>query len=241
MTCVSIVVPVYNSEKHLEHCVDSIILQELYDCELILVDDGSDDKSGVLCDNVAGMDSRVITIHQKNSGVSVARNKGVLLSKGEFLSFVDSDDWIEYSVIFKMYNVCINKKAQMAFCDYYIAGENCVEEKRCDVSQTLLFSRDEAIQYYAELSLTKDNALFRSPWSKIIHKDIVLKHLFPTDRKYAEDAACVYLWIWCAERIVHVNHVGYYYFQNPEGICHSPINNSFIGNFHTEQEQISFF
>lgn len=241
MACVSVVVPVYNSEKHIEHCVKSVLMQELKDSELILVDDGSNDRSGILCDSFCEADSRVISIHQKNSGVSAARNNGILLSKGEFLSFVDSDDWVEHSALFKMYNACKNEKAQMALCDYYIAEKDYTEEKQCGVSPIMSFSRKEAIQFYAELSLTKDNALFRAPWSKIIRRDIVLRHLFPVNRKYAEDAACVYLWIWDAERIIHVNHGGYYYFQNSEGICHSPIDDSFIGTFQTEEEQISFF
>lgn len=82
---------------------------------------------------------------------------------------------------------------------------------------------------------------FRSPWAKLVRRETVLNNLFPTDRNYAEDAACIYRWIWNSERIIHTNYCGYCYYQNSESICHKPINEDFFGNFQTEQEWITFF
>ena len=92
---ISVIVPVYNAGVYLEKCVNSILDQTFTDYELILVDDGSTDQSGALCDEFAQKDPRVLVIHQKNAGSSAARNAGIKASKGSFLSFVDSDDWVD--------------------------------------------------------------------------------------------------------------------------------------------------
>ena len=99
MAEVSIIVPVYQVEKYIRQCIDSILAQTFTDFELILVDDGSKDRSGQICDEYAGMDKRVKVIHQKNSGVAAARNSGITCANGNYLCFVDADDWVEDSMI----------------------------------------------------------------------------------------------------------------------------------------------
>lgn len=96
---ISIIVPVYNTANYLSQCVDSIICQSYTDWELILVDDGSKDQSGMICDEYAKQDNRITVIHQSNNGVSSARNAGINLAKGEYLCFVDADDWLEPSFL----------------------------------------------------------------------------------------------------------------------------------------------
>lgn len=100
---VSIIVPVYNTGKYLYKCLDSILNQTLQEIELILVDDGSDDNSGAICDFYSERDKRVRVIHKKNEGVSIARNVGMQAAKGEYIGFVDSDDWIEKEMYQEMY------------------------------------------------------------------------------------------------------------------------------------------
>ena len=94
MPKVSVIVPVYNTEKYLPRCIESILAQTFTDFELILVNDGSTDKSGKICDEYAKKDSRIVVIHKENGGVSSARNKGIEISQGELISFIDADDWI---------------------------------------------------------------------------------------------------------------------------------------------------
>lgn len=92
---ISVIIPVYNAEKYLQPCVDSVLMQTYKDFELILVDDGSKDGSGAMCEKIASQDSRVHVVHQKNAGAGAARNAGIKTAKGEYIVFVDSDDMIE--------------------------------------------------------------------------------------------------------------------------------------------------
>lgn len=118
MPIVSIIVPVYNCEKYLSRCVDSLISQTLRDIEIVLVDDGSKDASGRICDSYAGRDSRIRVVHCPNGGVSSARNKGIEMASGCYVSFVDSDDWMDS----KSYELLVAKAedndSDIVYCDY---------------------------------------------------------------------------------------------------------------------------
>ena len=103
LNAISVIVPVYNTEKYLHRCVDSILAQTFTDFELLLIDDGSTDSSGAICDEYAQKDSRVRVFHKENGGVSSARNLGLDKAKGKWVTFVDSDDWIKESFLNKLY------------------------------------------------------------------------------------------------------------------------------------------
>ena len=116
---VSIIIPVYNVELYLSKCIDSILAQSFIDWECILVDDGSKDKSGSICDNYALKDNRIKVIHQNNSGVSVARQVGIDNVCGEYSIHVDPDDWIESNMLEELYNKAKSDDADMVICDYF--------------------------------------------------------------------------------------------------------------------------
>ena len=116
---VSIIVPVYNAEKTLRRCVDSILNQEYEDFELLLVDDGSSDASREICDGYAAADRRVAVIHKENSGVSDARNKGIDMAEGKYLQFVDSDDWIARDATKQFVRAAARDEADMVIADFY--------------------------------------------------------------------------------------------------------------------------
>lgn len=105
---ISIIVPVYNVEKYIDKCINSILHQTYTNIELLLIDDGSPDKSGIICDAYAQQDCRVQVFHEQNAGVSAARNIGINNAKGEFITFVDSDDWLELDCIERSLNI-VNK------------------------------------------------------------------------------------------------------------------------------------
>lgn len=117
MDKVSIIVPVYNVEKYLPTCIESILNQSYKNFELILVDDGSPDKSGDICDDYAKKDNRIKVIHQRNSGSSAARNNGLETSSGEYITFVDSDDWIDENHIETLYHSISSSKVDIVQCD----------------------------------------------------------------------------------------------------------------------------
>jgi glycosyltransferase involved in cell wall biosynthesis len=115
---VSVIVPVFNVEDYLERCINSILKQTLVDFELILINDGSTDRSAAICDDFANVNDRIKVIHKKNGGLSDARNAGLDIAKGSFITFVDSDDWIEHDMLDHLYNLLLNTNANISQCSY---------------------------------------------------------------------------------------------------------------------------
>lgn len=115
---ISVIVPVYNTEKYLDRCIQSILAQTYTDLELLLIDDGSTDSSGAICDKYAEQDSRVRVFHKANGGVSSARNIGLDNAKGEWIGWVDSDDYIDEDMYEQLYNAAMSKNVDIAYCNY---------------------------------------------------------------------------------------------------------------------------
>ena len=141
---VSIIVPVYNVEKYLDRCMDSLLNQTLKDIEIIMVDDGSPDNSPVMCDRYAEKDNRVKVIHKKNGGLGLARNSGLEIAEGEYVAFVDSDDFVDIVAFEKLYKAAVdNKKADFVMCGYKrIKGNSCVGRFK-DVNEEYVLEDDE--------------------------------------------------------------------------------------------------
>lgn len=114
---VSIIVPVYNTEKFLRRCIDSIVAQTYSDLEIILVDDGSTDNSCQICDDYAAIDSRIVVIHQHNVGSSLSRIRGIEIAHGDYIQFVDSDDWIELNMVEKLVNKALAERSDIVWCN----------------------------------------------------------------------------------------------------------------------------
>ena len=117
MCRISIIVPVYNVEKYLKKCVDSILGQTFTDFELLLIDDGSTDNSGSICDELAKTDNRIKVIHKENGGLSDARNIGIEVAKGDFIGFIDSDDYIDEDMYAFLYNNILKYDAELSMCE----------------------------------------------------------------------------------------------------------------------------
>jgi glycosyltransferase involved in cell wall biosynthesis len=126
---ISVVIPVYNVENYLHRCIDSVLNQTFQDLEIILIDDGSKDSSGRICDQYAQKDKRIRVIHKENARVSAARNDGIILAKGKYVSFIDSDDWIEPEMYQEMINKAENLNLGFIMCDYKRRYKD-YEEKR---------------------------------------------------------------------------------------------------------------
>ena len=120
MPKLSVIIPIYNTEKYLRDCIESILAQTFTDFELILVDDGSADRSGAICDEYCQLDGRIKVIHQKNGGVTVARKRGTEAASGDYISFIDSDDWIEPNMYHDMWKKADMYNADIVFCDILV-------------------------------------------------------------------------------------------------------------------------
>lgn len=210
MEKISVIVPVYNTEKYLSRCVESILLQTYKNLEIILVDDGSTDKSGEICENYRAKDERIVVIHKKNGGQADARNAGLEVVTGDYIAFVDSDDWLEKDI----YEYCINL-FKVTNCD--IVDYQCVFSD--GKSPTKTYIKGYKIEIIEGKEILRDY-LYRgqtekAPFSvcrKLYKRSLFEKIRFP-EGKVNEDIVTNFRVLMKCNRIVHTNKIGYYYFQ----------------------------
>lgn len=178
---ISVIVPVYNAEKYLKTCADSILSQSHKELELILVDDGSSDKSPQICDNIASKDDRVKVCHQKNSGVSGARNKGMELATGEYIAFVDNDDILPPNSLETFLNVLGEDSPLLVQGNVFVTNNY-------DKALSATFSYDnQKTEYVAPSDFAKRSGISKTDvWGKIYHKTVAQKYKFPLGH-YGED------------------------------------------------------
>lgn len=195
----SIIVPVYKVEKYLPKCIDSILAQTFRDFELILIDDGSPDNCGAICDEYAARDSRIKVIHQANAGVSAARNAGLDIASGTYLGFVDSDDWIEPEMYATMIATAKEKQVDVVACGITF----CTDEGtpvRNDLIDNRFYTREKIL----ETLYGKPNPMGGGIWNKIILRTTVNEVRFPEQISMAED--WVYLF-GCYEKCQDAYHI----------------------------------
>lgn len=144
---VSIVLPTYNVEKYLCKCVESIINQTLKDIEIIIVNDGSTDKSRKIAEKLSTIDSRIIVINQENLGLSEARNSGLKIARGDYIAFIDSDDWVEQDMFLKMYKLATVNDCDIVQCNYNITNNNYIKNVNVKIPTNKLLSREEINKY----------------------------------------------------------------------------------------------
>ena len=210
---VSIIVPVYNAEKNLDRCIESVLKQDYENFELILMDDGSKDNSGNLCDEYAKKDARIRVIHKENSGVSDTRNQAIQLARGEYLQFIDSDDWITPDATGLMVRMAQESKCEMVIADFYrVIGERLAHKG--DIREDGLLTREEFALYMME---DPADFYYGVLWNKLYRRDIVEEFQLRMDENisWCED------FIFNMEYIRHVKNVYalhvpiYYYVKTP--------------------------
>ncbi len=196
---ISIIVAVYNIEEYLPRCVDSILAQTYKNLEIILVDDGSTDSSPRICDSYGDQDERIKVIHKKNGGLSDARNAGMDAAKGDFIGFVDGDDWIDGDMYRAMYYACEQEKAQICVCRYKQITKTGIIDASTGDSVSL--SQKEALEIY--LCGHERYLIYNSVWSKLFARELVEDMRFPvgknsedimfTTKAFCKMKRCVYL------------------------------------------------
>lgn len=176
----SIIIPIFNCEKYIEKCINSILIQTFKDFELILVDDGSTDNSGKICDFFADKDNRIKVIHKKNAGVSEARNEGINIASGEYITFVDADDWLEQNAYKTIYEKIKENNVDMLIFNYNIAKNCKINKNRYFVENCIMTEKKDIQIIQANIlapAITKNNtkkALIGGyPWNKIYKKKII--------------------------------------------------------------------
>jgi glycosyltransferase involved in cell wall biosynthesis len=209
---VSVIVPVYNVEKYLSRCIDSILSQTYKNLEIILVDDGSTDNSPMICDDYKNKDSRIRVVHKKNEGVSVARNTGLDLANGTYISFVDSDDWIEPN-LYERVITCINEKKADIVKYHYVVEENGVSKNTgCNYNYTGFVDKKELISILLAAKIQGEC------WSYVFKKELLSKSLrFENNIIYGEDILFTVELFLIANSIYFVEDSFYHYFQSNDG------------------------
>jgi len=182
MPTLSIIVPVYNVEEYLCECIDSIINQTFRDFELILVNDGSTDNCGMICDSYAQIDSRVRIIHQENKGLSNARNTGIDIAKGQYIAFVDSDDFVDSNMYEIMVRELSERNIDMVVCGVNPFRDNQYKKSNYTVNKEIVLSKDQCF----EMILSAGDIITTYAWNKVYKKEIFLNIRYPEGKHYED-------------------------------------------------------
>lgn len=195
---ISVIVPIYKAENYLAQCVNSLLQQTYKHLEIILVDDGSPDACGQICDDFAQDDRRVRVIHQPNCGVSAARNAGIQAASGGYICYVDSDDWTDADYIMELWQAAVSAHADAAIAVASMAAPTVLDTKAA--VRKLLYQR----------------SFDTSPWGKLFRTDAVKQIRFP-EGMFFEDLAIVCQMIGACKTVVLVPNAGYHYRSTPDG------------------------
>lgn len=210
---ISVIVPVYNVAHFLNDCLLSIMNQSYNNIEIILVDDGSTDQSGEMCDIFAAQDERIRVIHKTNGGLSNARNVGLDVAKGKFVVFVDSDDYLNYKMIEKLYNAVVSWKTDIACCDY--TSLEFDNDSECEI---------EVLRQKDAISKLFDDYGFQCfAWNKIYKRSLFDYIRYP-EGKLFEDIVTTYQLLKKVDRVVYIKEKLYYYRQRTNSITRTKFN-----------------
>lgn len=233
---ISVIVPVYNVEKYLEKCISSILMQTLSDFELILVDDGSKDSSLVICNSFAAIDKRIIVIHKVNGGVSSSRNAGLAKASGDYIIFVDSDDWVREDMFHILYENLIHYDADISMCDL-------VKTKKEEVA--MVSEKNMCVQEYDNLSILKNlnekySIAYNVLWNKLYKKELWRDIRFP-EGKIHEDEFVIHRIYYFAKKIIRTNQKLYFYRRHRESIMGKKFNLSRLDKLEALTERAEFY
>ena len=204
---VSIIVPVYNAERFIAACIDSILRQNYSNLEVILVDDGSQDASGQICLQYASLDPRVRYVHKANGGVSSARNEGIRLAQGEYIVFVDSDDYLKEDMLL---HLMARKDSDFSMCGYELYDDANQIVIKQHVPTSLSGHTQELL---SNISMYLDPPFLLGPCFKLFRKEIIDRYnlCFPVELSYGEDAIFVFEYLMHCQKIEVFPYVGYSY------------------------------
>lgn len=221
MDKVSVIIPIYKiKESYLKKCIQSIIEQSYQNIEIILVDDGSPDRCGVICDEFAELDDRIIVLHQENQGVSAARNNGILSANGRWICFVDADDWMNSDTVERAVAIAKKEKVELVVWNMCCHSEKNVWIKK-SYPQNLVV-RDQETLEQINLNLFRTISFYNneikipalaSPWCHLYERNIIVNNhlIFDTSLEQGEDKLFNYAYHRCIESLAYLNEPMYHY------------------------------
>jgi len=231
---VSVIVPIYKVEKELDRCVQSILKQTYKNLEIILVDDGSLDKCPEMCDEYAKKDDRIVVIHKENGGLSDARNVGLDIATGEFLAFIDSDDWVSENFIGYLIRNIMDTNSDIAICGYVMVNEVGQQRHYSIEESRKILEHEQAISaLFAQIEF---GCMI---WLKLYKKYLFDNIRFPKGKLY-EDIAISLLLFDRSKRCVICNDELYYYFQREGSIVNSKFNERKLDMLEYVQRMIEY-
>lgn len=211
---ISVIIPVYNVEPYLRRCLDSVLAQTYKNLEIIVIDDGSPDYSGMICDQYAEKDDRIKVIHQANGGLCAARNAGMRAATGRYIGFVDSDDWIAPEMYEELYRCMKEKNADIVSCSYFRVKPGRNTYARCD-GEVYVYNRKQAMK-----ELLGNFTIRTTFWNKLFRREMFDGLQFPEGRTY-EGAILMHKVYANVETAVHLARPYYYYFDNATSIINT--------------------
>lgn len=232
---ISIIVPVYNVADYLERCVESIVAQTYHNLEIILVDDGSTDGSEQICNVWGSRDSRIKVLHKKNGGAADAKNKGTESSTGEWIVYVDSDDWIHPQMIEILMNTVKRAKVELALCNF----ESFSDYKKFDklYTESVVY---EMLETRSALKNMYTHDAFITPWAILLKRTLALQFPYPKGRIH-EDDATTYKYFASVKRIAWIDLPLYAYFMREDSVMGQKFSLQKIDCLIAIRERIDFF
>ena len=235
MVKLSIIVPVYNVEKYLRECVDSILNQKFQDFELILVNDGSSDSSGLLCDEYSDKDTRIKTLHKKNGGQSSARNMGIDIAVGDYIGFVDSDDWIHENMYEKLIKHGFEYGSDIVACNFWVMKKDGGFEPYNKNTKNYEFTQSEAMA-----EIYKNKILTFSPCNKIYKSHLFNKLKF-IEGIILEDKDISYKLIYNSNKVSYIEECLYFYRYNNESTLRRSFSNKRLDEYKVQVDMYNFY
>ncbi|MCI8967169.1 MAG: glycosyltransferase family 2 protein [Lachnospiraceae bacterium] len=235
---ISVIIPVYNVEAYVERCVTSVQNQTYKNLEVIIVDDGSTDRSGEICDSLSAADRRLKVIHKVNGGQSSARNAGIAAAHGNYIAFVDSDDFIHEEYISFMYGIAIESGAQIVICDYEKGNKSEFSVNISDNSYDMYTSSQMLKNWHAGLCAQET-----TPCNKLILRELLIKMRFCyPEGVYYEDVRTTHLLVEAADEVAVTKRKLYYYYQRKNSTTKRLKNEKNIRDNLTAQDiRLAFF
>lgn len=234
---VSIIVPVYKVEKYLKECLESVINQTYRNLEIILVDDGSPDNCGKICDEYAKKDERVRVIHKENGGLSSARNAGLDISNGEYISFVDSDDVIDKRFIEILHNVCIENNCDIAECDFKRFKDEIERENIVNSEIKVISAFEMQNKLFVDGESTQTVIICNKLYKRYLFKNIK----FPTGKIHEDESTTYKILYSCDTGVVVTNLKLYYYRENVSSITGKKFNIKRLDILDAYEERKNFY